>query len=105
LKYDNAFATSKTGLGVKSEGQLIVSGTKGYCVVDAPWWKTKSFELRFEDSESNEKSYFKFAGDGLRYELSDFVATVNGQIKNNYRFTREDSIAMAVLMEKFLKQR
>ena len=48
-------ATSKTGLGVKSEGQLIISGTKGYIVVDAPWWKTQSFEIKYED-KNNKRS-------------------------------------------------
>lgn len=105
LSYEDATATSKNGLGVKSEGQLIISGTKGYCVAEAPWWKTKSFELRFEDADANDKSFYKFLGDGLRYELSDFVAVVNGYGNKAYRLTREESIAMAGLMEQFLKQR
>lgn len=103
IKYDDAISTSKTGLGVKSEGELIISGTKGYCVVEAPWWKTKSFELRFEDSDSNEKNFFKFLGDGLRYELSDFVALVNGNGGKAYRLTREESIILAELMEQFIR--
>jgi len=102
LNYENAIATSKNGLGVKSEGQLIISGTKGYCIVEAPWWKTKSFELRFEDAEANEKNFFKFLGDGLRYELSDFVAVINGYGNKAYRLTREESVVMAELMERFL---
>ena len=105
FNYGNAVATSKNGLGVKSEGQLIISGTKGYCIVEAPWWKTKSFELRFEDSDLNDKSFFKFLGDGLRYELSDFVALVNGNGGKAYRLTREESIALADIMERFLNER
>ena len=48
--YGNAFATATAGLGVKSEGSLVISGTKGYITVPAPWWFTKHFEVHFEDA-------------------------------------------------------
>lgn len=105
MKYANAVATSKTGLGVKSEGQLIISGTKGYALVEAPWWKTKAFELRYEDSEMNEKYFSKFLGDGLRYELGDFVAVVNGYEEKGFKLTREESVSLAEIMERFLQTR
>ena len=105
IKYANAVATSKTGLGVKSEGQLIISGTKGYALVEAPWWKTKAFELRYEDSEMNEKYFSKFLGDGLRYELGDFVAVVNGYEDKGFKLTREESVSLAEIMERFLQTR
>lgn len=105
LKYDDAIATSKTGLGVKSEGELIISGTKGYCVVEAPWWKTTGFELRFENVNAYDRTYCKFFGYGLRYEIGDFVAAINGYSKRNFRLTKEDSIAIAEIIEKFLQQR
>ena len=35
--YPKAIATAKTGLKVKSEGQLLISGTKGYILVPSPW--------------------------------------------------------------------
>ncbi|MBE6749188.1 MAG: glycerol-3-phosphate cytidylyltransferase [Ruminococcaceae bacterium] len=105
IKYDDAISTSKTGLGVKSEGELIISGTKGYCVVEAPWWKTKSFELRFENVDAYDRTYCKFFGYGLRYELSDFVAAINGYGKKMFRLTKEESIAIAEIMERFLEER
>lgn len=105
IKYNDAISTSKTGLGVKSEGELIISGTKGYCVVEAPWWKTKSYELRFENVDAYDRTYCKFFGYGLRYELGDFVAAINGYGKKIFRLTKEDSIAMAEIMENFLEQR
>lgn len=100
FRYGNAVATAKNGLGVKSEGQLIVSGTKGYIVVDAPWWKTKSFEIRYENQELNEKYFNKFLGDGLRYELSAFVSTINGINKRN-KLSAEESIELAGIIEQF----
>lgn len=99
FRYKNAMATAKTGLGVKSEGQLIVSGTKGYIVVQAPWWKTKEIEVRFENPEQNEKFFYKFQGDGLRYEIGDFVGAINGNAKKEFKLTAGDSVAIASVME------
>ena len=48
LLYDHATAHIMVGSGVKSEGEMIISGTKGYVYVPAPWWKMDYFELRFE---------------------------------------------------------
>ena len=103
--YEKALATSKNGLGVKSEGQLIVSGTRGYILVDAPWWKTTSFEVRYEDSSQNEKYFSKFLKDGLRYEIGDFVSSINGFGEKKFKLTRKESIAMAEVMEKFMEYR
>lgn len=103
--YKKALATSKNGLGVKSEGQLIVSGTRGYILVDAPWWKTTSFEVRYEDSSQNEKYFSKFLKDGLRYEIGDFVSSINGFGEKKFKLTRKESIVMAEVMEKFMEYR
>ena len=73
LLYSNATATAKVGLGVKSEGDLVISGTRGYIYVPAPWWKTDYFELRFENTDETEKNFYKFSGDGLRYEIVEFL--------------------------------
>lgn len=101
FRYKNAFATAKTGLGVKSEGQLIISGTKGYILVQAPWWKTQDIEVRYENPEQNEKFFYKFLGDGLRYEIGDFVAAINGNEKKEFKLTAGESIAIANVMEKW----
>jgi len=47
--YDNAVASVKVAKNAKSEGELIITGTKGYIYVPAPWWKTEYFEVRYED--------------------------------------------------------
>lgn len=103
--YENAFATSKNGLGVKSEGQLIISGTRGYILVDAPWWKTTSFEVCHEDRSQNEKYFSKFLKDGLRYEIGDFVSRINGFGEKLFKLTKGESIALAKIMERFLTER
>lgn len=105
VRYPNAFALSKTGLGVKSEGQLVIAGTKGYILAKAPWWLTKSFEVHFEDPNQVEKYSSEFLGDGLRYEIADLVANINGDKKENDCLTQEESIAIAGVMERFMKYR
>lgn len=105
FRYSESVATSKVGLGVKSEGEMIISGTQGYIVVEAPWWKTSSFEVKYENFSQNEKYFTKFLGEGLRYEISDFVSLINGYENKSYKLKAEESIAIADLMEKFLEIR
>lgn len=76
LRYADAIGIAKVGLGVKSEGSLTVSGTRGYVYVPAPWWKTDAYELRYEDTADTEKNFYKFAGDGLRYEITEFLRRI-----------------------------
>lgn len=105
FRYPHSMATAKTGLKVKSDGHLLISGTRGYIFVSAPWWKTTEFEICYEDFTQNEKVYTKYLGDGLRYELSDFVSAINGNPRGGFKLTRNESIAMAEVMEKFLAWR
>ena len=105
LKTKNAFACAKTGLGVKSEGQLIISGTKGYILAHSPWWLTKEFVVRYENPDKVDRYSFSWAGYGLRYELSDFVHLIHGRGDRSFKLTAGESIAMAGVMEKFMDQR
>lgn len=102
LTYPTGVATATCGLGVKSEGRLLVSGTKGYLVAEAPWWKTSYFEVHYEDPGNVEKYSDRFLGDGLRYEISDFLLMINGNDKNGFKLPRGESIALAGIMERFL---
>ncbi len=105
FRYEQGFALSKTGVGVKSEGQLIIAGTKGYILAESPWWLTKSFEVRYEDPNKVDKHFVKFLGQGLRYEISDFAHLIYGHEGRTYKLTQEESIAMADVMERFLGYR
>ena len=100
LEYPHAIATAKVGIGVKSEGQLIVSGTRGYLYVPAPWWLTEYFETRFEDPRENRKYYYKYDGDGLRYELAEFLSMIRDGASESFKLRRHESIALARLMER-----
>lgn len=105
FKFKNGFALSKSGVGVKSEGQLLIAGTRGYILAESPWWLTQSFEVRYEDPNKKEKYFVKFLGQGLRYEISDFAYMINGHEGRSYKFTEEESVAMAGVMEEFLRRR
>ncbi len=102
--YPKGIATATCGLGVKSEGRLLIAGTKGYIVASAPWWKTTYFEVHYENASQVDKYSERFFGDGLRYEIRDFLNMINGDDKSVFKLTRSESIAMAEIMEKFLKQ-
>lgn len=102
--YHKAVCSFKLGLGVKTEGNLVISGTKGYAYVPSPWWKTDYFELRYEDQNENKKFFYKWDGAGLRYEIQEFISCILDKRLNSYRFTVKESIAMARVMEQFSKR-
>jgi choline-phosphate cytidylyltransferase len=63
-------------MGVKSEGELIISGTEGYIYVPAPWWKTDYFEVRYENPANNKRYFYQLEGEGIRYEMVSFLKTI-----------------------------
>lgn len=103
--YPNGIGTATCGLGVKSEGRLLIAGTKGYIIVEAPWWKTSYFEVHYENPLEVEKYSERFLGDGLRYEISDFLSMINGRNGSEFKLTRSESVALADMMERFLLKR
>lgn len=105
FRYPGAMAVSKTGIGVKSEGQLLISGTKGYILAESPWWLTRKFQVRYEDPNQIEEYKPSFVGDGLRYEIGDFVSRINGRNHHPLKLTEEETIAMADIVERFMKKR
>ncbi len=102
FRYRDGFGTAKTGVGVKSEGQLVVAGTKGYILAESPWWLTRKFEIRYENPGRIDLYQPVFQGDGLRYEVSEFVSQINGRSGNGFKLTQEESIAMAEITERFM---
>lgn len=101
LVYDGAIANIKVGNGVKSEGELIISGTKGYAYVPAPWWKSGYFELRFEDGNDSQKYYYQIDGEGIRYEIVAFLNLINIENKNYY-ISRDISVKFVEFINKII---
>lgn len=82
--FPKAVASIKVGKAVKSEGELIISGTKGYIYVPAPWWKTDYFEIRYENHSENRRFFYQLDGEGIRNEISIFVKAIENQRLSSY---------------------
>lgn len=105
FRYPKATCSFKVGLGVKTEGNLVISGTKGYAYVPAPWWLTDYFEFRYEDQNENKKFFYKWDGFGLRYEIQEFIASILNHRLSNSRLRRRESIQMAAVMQQFIERK
>lgn len=125
ITYEGVSATVKTGLGVKSEGELIVAGDSGYIKVPSPWWQTNKIEVHHENPDKVEIYESEFAGSGLRYEIREFanrcdsmekkksgvapVTVTDGEawseLMSSASLTAQESIWMAFQMEVFAASR
>lgn len=77
--YEHAVVSVKIGQGVKAEGSMIISGTKGYVYVPIPWWKTDYFEIRYENLEDNKRFFYQLEGEEIRYELDVFCRAIESK--------------------------
>lgn len=103
INYPHATASFTLGIGVKTEGNLVVSGTKGYIYVPAPWWLTDFFEVRYEDQTKNKKYFYSYDGDGLRYEIQEWLSMIVNKRRSCYKLRRHESIAIASIIEKYIR--
>lgn len=100
--FDNAVASVKVADGVKSEGELVLSGTEGYIYVPAPWWKTDYFELRYEDIKLNRRYFYQLDGEGIRYEIAAFAKAVEAG-KASVNISEQVAISISRVMETFFQ--
>ncbi len=98
--YPHAVASLKVGKGVKSEGELIISGTKGYVYVPAPWWKTDYFEIRYENPADNRRYFYQLEGEGIRMNILAFAKSIEG-VENIHIKDKESSAIVSVLSDYF----
>ena len=102
--YPHAVASIKVGKGVKTEGELVISGTTGYIYVPAPWWKTDYFEIRREDPAQNKRYFYQLDGEGIRYELVSFLKAI--QEGKNYSYIDDRvSKAFVEVIEDYYKKK
>ena len=83
---------------------MLITGTTGYVYVPAPWWLTDFFEIRYEDQTKNKKYFYSYDGEGLRYEIQEFMSMIVNHRKSSYKLCRRESIAIAEVIEKFNKK-
>ncbi|MEE3384333.1 MAG: Gfo/Idh/MocA family oxidoreductase [Prevotella sp.] len=105
MQYPHGVCSFQLGLGVKTEGNLVISGTKGYAYVPSPWWLTDYYEFRFEDQNQNKKFFYKWDGAGLRYEIQEFISCILNHRFSTARLRRRESIAMADIMQRFAERK
>lgn len=100
--YENAVASIKVAKAAKSEGELVITGTKGYIYVPAPWWKTDYFEVRYENPNNNRRYFYQLDGEGIRYEIIAFLNAINRgkQISN---ISQDVTLAIADVIGDFYK--
>ena len=98
--YDKAVASARIGKAAKAESEMIITGTRGYIYVPAPWWKTDYFELRFEDAAENKRYFYQLDGEGIRYEIVAFAKEIESGRRDLY-VSEETSEAIAKVIEGF----
>ncbi|PIE47373.1 MAG: glycerol-3-phosphate cytidylyltransferase [Gammaproteobacteria bacterium] len=101
IEHENAISISTVGLGAKTEGCAVIAGTKGYIYVPAPWWLTKCYHIRFEDPSEELTYKFDLEGDGLRYEISEFISLIQRELTESERLTREDILNINKVFSEF----
>lgn len=105
ISYPHSVATITIGLGVKTEGNLVISGTKGYVYVPSPWWLTSYFEVRYENQTLNKKYFYPFEGEGLRYEIQEFITMIYTKRKSSHRLRRSESMTISRIIENFRQEK
>ncbi len=114
--FGKAAATIKAGLQVKSPGQLLISGTKGYILMPSPWWKASFYEIHRGEPSKIETVSFRKNSNLPATLIKEFLSRVNelklmvygslsseriSSIKNEQTL----SIAASECLEKFLAER
>ena len=92
--FDNAVASVLVGKKIKSEGDLVIAGTKGYIYVAAPWWKTDYFEIRYENQADNKRYFYQLDGEGIKNEIAAFSQSIKFNLDHN-AVSREISEAIS----------
>ena len=97
LVYETAAATLRVGRGVKTEGDMTITGTDGYVYVPAPWWKLEYFEIRNEDLRNIKKHYHECLGEGQRYLLRAFFGYCSSENRARIDIPELNDIELAAI--------
>lgn len=97
---NGALGISNVAVGMKSEGDAVISGTKGYIYIPSPWWLTKKFEVRFEDAHKSHTYKYEFEGCGLRYMIAEFASLIQRGKRKSQMLLPSDMVGInRVLLE------
>lgn len=98
IKYATSTALFTVGLSAKTEGDMTIAGTSGYIYVPSPWWKTEYFEIRNDMGQTTRRVFCPFVGDGLRYELAEFINGINTGIRLSTWSPKDSLILLSILL-------
>jgi len=102
-QYENgAISISTVAIGMKSEGDAVISGTKGYIYIPAPWWLTKTFIVKFEDIHKEYSFNYELQGDGLRYEISEFISLITREKNKTEKITNDDMLGINNILSEYV---
>lgn len=102
---NGAISISTVGIGAKSEGSAIISGTEGYIYIPAPWWLTKDFFIRYEDPNIKASYHYDVEGDGIRYEIAEFITRIKRNKRKSPRLQPKDMLAINKIISKYNSRR
>lgn len=95
-----AIGISNVATGIKSEGDAVISGTRGYVYIPAPWWLTRKFHVRYEDEHKSHTYKYEFEGGGLRYMIAEFTSLIHRGERKSSMLTPKDMVGInRVLLE------
>ena len=97
IRYLSATGVFTVGFSGKTEGCLTIAGSTGYIYVPSPWWKTEYFEIRNDMGQTVRRVFCPFVGEGLRYELAEFVGGIMTHRKSAV-WDSDDSLALLRLL-------
>jgi len=104
LDFENKkFWLWKVWLWIKWEWDMLIMWTEWYIYVTSPWWKTEYFEIKWDNWDIIERFYEKFHWDWLRYEISEFVRLIQDKKIESWKYTFEDMLKVASVIDSFNK--
>lgn len=98
--FKDAISSIMVGQGIKSEGELVITGTEGYVYVPAPWWKMDYFEIRYENPVENKRYFYNLENEGRKYEIVEFIRSIETGKRSRY-INEEVSVAISSVIEDF----
>ncbi|MEE0706656.1 MAG: Gfo/Idh/MocA family oxidoreductase [Adlercreutzia sp.] len=101
IEFDHGVGSFRVGFRAKTDGALVISGTKGYVLVPAPWWNARRVEVHYEDPSVVDVFNCECIGSGLRYELEEFIGLVRGDGHGDSMLSPEQSGFIAQVIEDY----
>ncbi len=101
---EGRYATAKTGLGITTEAQIVITGSKGYILAEAPWWHTDHYQVHGADPTVSESYSYLYEGNGLLYEGAAFAARIRGEKGSDPEREEKEALARAAIMEQFIRE-